>query len=101
MVDRHSDSFCKGAWTGHTHFAAQDGPSVSRLEQRHPGAESLDGPQAVAAENMGQGRLGGILPLGQVAVGGIQTRVVNPKDRLALLRNWIGHLRQTEAANAG
>ena len=61
---------------------------------------ALDNPRlAVAAENVGEGRVGRILPLGQVAVGGIQTGVVNSEDHFTLLRNWIRHLRQTQTAN--
>jgi hypothetical protein len=71
------------------------------LKQRHPGAKSLYGSHAVAAEDMGQGGLGRILPLRQIAVRGIQTRVVKPEDHLTLLWNWIGHFRQTQAADAG
>ena len=93
--------FRKGARTVHTNLTAENGPPVSRLEQIHPGSKLLNGPHAVAAEDMRQGRLGRILPLGQVAVSGIQTGIVNPEDHLAVLRNRVGYFRQTQAANTG
>ena len=83
-----------------THVTAQDDFALIDCDSSHSGSDLDHGSQAIAAENVRQGRLGRILPLGQVPIGGIQGRVVHAKNHLAGLWRGIGNLAQSQGRNA-
>ena len=101
IVYGYGDLLRKRAGSAHAQVAAQNQAPVPCRKRLDPRPDAYDGTDGVAPEHMRKGWPGGILPLRQIAVSGIQTRIVNPEDDIALAGNRIRHLPQMQSANAG
>jgi len=56
----------------------------------YPRANLRHHPDSIAPQDMGQGRPGGILALGQIAVGGVEGGEVHPQEYLARPGGGLG-----------